>query len=117
MPRDDRHSFVLLSSATATGAGTEWDVNAAERTYQVWGTTSAGSGAATIVIEVSNKETPSADEDWTTLATLSLTLGTTQVNEGTSSVVPWRHVRANVTAISGTDATVDGVMHIAAREA
>jgi len=100
-------SVKLLDAVIATGAGPRHTPKGAtNRTFQATGTTSAGAGAATIKVQVSNVETPTVDGDWIDLATLSLTLGVTQTTSGTNSDQAWRHVRGNVTAISGTDATV-----------
>ena len=70
-----------------------------------WGVTSAGAGAATIAIEVSNDGT-----NWVVAGTLSLTLATTVTTttntDGFNINAGWKHMRANVTAISGTGAAV-----------
>lgn len=94
----------LLKDQTAvtatTGLGEDvWHTN---RTYEVSGHTSAGAGATDVVIEVRNSELAA----WKTLATVSLVLGTTEVSDGFASQAAWRFVRARITAISGTDATV-----------
>lgn len=98
----------LLSGATATGAGSAKNPYCTDRTFHAYGATSAGSGAATIVIEASNKDTPATATraDWVTLGTIVLTLSTTQSGDGFASQARWRHVRAYVTAISGTGANV-----------
>jgi len=70
-------------------------------TFQAYGTTTAGAGAATIKIQVSNNET-----DWLDLGTISLTLATTSSSDGFAAEAPWQYVRANVTALSGTGASV-----------
>lgn len=85
---------------TATSDQAEpWHTN---RTFEAYGTTSSGSGAATVIIEVRNSE----QSDWHTMATITLTLGTTVSGDGFSSSAAWRYVRARITAISGTNATV-----------
>lgn len=91
----------ILNAATATGASGSHTIDTANTTYQAAGTTSAGSGAATVVIEVSDN-----GDDWLTLGTITLTLGTTSTSDGFASAATWAFARANVTAISGTDATV-----------
>lgn len=105
-------SVQILSSATATGYSDPQQARDVYRTFQAMGTTSAGAGAATIVIQVSNKATPTltTDVDWITLGTISLTLGTTQTSDGFSSVGGWRWVRTKISAISGTTATVNAWM-------
>lgn len=75
-------------------------------TVQAKGETSAGAGAATILIEASNVDTPGAD-DWFLIDTLSLTLATTTSSDFGVFSTPYRWVRSRVTAVSGTDGSVD----------
>lgn len=92
----------LLSNSTATGssdAAEPWHTN---RTFEAYGSTGSGSGAATIVIEVRNSEA----SDWHTMATISLTLSSTVSGDGFASSAAWRYVRARLSAISGTGAAV-----------
>lgn len=103
-------SHKMLDAATTT-ATSGYEPLAGSRlmnTFWAYGTTSAGSGAATIVIEVSNASTPvnTTNVDWLIAGTITLTLGTTQTNDGFAMNAAWRWVRARVTAISGTDAAV-----------
>lgn len=97
----------LLASVTSTGAGAavgpQIDTN---RTFQAYGTTSTGSGAATVKIEANNSSATAADGYWVTLGTITLTLGTTVTNDGFATDAAWVYTRANVTALSGTGATV-----------
>jgi hypothetical protein len=86
----------LLAAATTTGAGTAWQGPSGEKTYQASGTTSAGAGAATILIQGSND-----GSNWDLIGTHSLTLATND---------RYKFVRANVTAISGTGAVVSETM-------
>ena len=102
-------SCLMLDAVTATGAGglMPWERDTVKSFHAV-GTTSVGVGAATILIEASSKITPvtSTSVDWVTLGTITLTLGTTQTGDGFIAFGGWKHVRANVSAISGTGATV-----------
>lgn len=81
------------------------------RTFFATGTTSAGAGAATVVIYGSNDGV-----SWTSLGTITLTLATTITADtntgGFASLAPWPFVCAHVSAISGTSAsvTVTGAM-------
>lgn len=102
-------SVQLLTAATTTATGGKYTPRCINRTFQAMGTTSSGSGAAAIVIEASNKAAPdeATNVDWTTLGTISLTLGTTQTNDGFVSSASWRWIRARVSSISGTGATVN----------
>jgi hypothetical protein len=80
------------------------------RTFLAGGTTSAGAGAATVVIYGSNLGTTY----WVELGTVTLTLATTiTFGTGTGGFVsqaPWPYVCAHVSAISGTGASVDVTM-------
>lgn len=104
-------SVVLLSGATTTQSGarhTAWD---AKLTFQAVGRTTSGSGAATIDIQVSNVTNPTQDAHWLTAMTISLTLtSANDVGDGQEFDARWRHVRARVTSISGTGASVDVFM-------
>jgi hypothetical protein len=90
----------LLNGATATGAGGHV-LGIPVSSFSVTGSTSAGEGSATVLIEVSNDLTT-----WMTLGTIELELSTTAVSEGFGTDVPWGYVRANCTAITGTGAAV-----------
>lgn len=99
-------STEMLTAATTTATGDTLKPARAPMTFHAFGETSAGAGSATIVIEVSNVERPTTN-DWLTMGTITLTLGTTRSSDGFSSSVQWRNVRARVTAISGTGASVN----------
>jgi len=103
--RDAWPSTLLLDAATTVSSGSAFKPASRDRTFQVYGETTAGAGSATVVIEVSNVESPGAN-DWIIASTIVLTLGTTRTTDGFASIAPWRNVRARVTAISGTNATV-----------
>jgi hypothetical protein len=92
----------ILHTSTTTGPSGPTDDGAANVTFQAWGTTTAGAGAATINIEGSNH----TSAPWITLGTITLVLGTTAVTDGFVVSAPWLYTRANVTAISGTGASV-----------
>lgn len=99
----------IVSGVIVTGAGSAYEVDRRinsnqKRVFQATGTTSAGAGAATITVEVSLTGTAN---EWITLGTITLTLGTTVTTDGFASDAAWTYVRGNVTAISGTDATVN----------
>lgn len=95
--------FTLLSAKTATGAGAIFNcADDGKRTFQADGTTSSGAGSATITVEVSINKV-----DWMTLGTVTLTLATTSSSDGFASDAAWPYVRGNVTAISGTGASVN----------
>lgn len=105
-------SVQLLTNATTTVTGGYISPRCINRTFQAMGTTSSGSGSGVVVIEASNKSAPDTgtNVDWTTLGTITLTLGTTQTNDGFVSAASWRFVRARVSSISGTGASVNAHM-------
>ena len=97
----------LLTDVLVTGAGAGKRRPRASSTFQAVGSVSASTGAATIVVEVSNDGV-----NWLTLGTIPLTLGTSATADGFASDAPWVFVRGNVTAISGTDAAVSLLMGV-----
>ena len=99
--RTNVDKVTILKDAIATGASTHYLPFGVKRTFQAEGETSTGAGSATIDIEVSND-----CSNYITAGTITLTLGTTTVDDGFATDAAWKCVRANVTAISGTDATV-----------
>ena len=97
-------TYKMLDGAIATGAGTNvFNMSTGgSRTFQADGTTSSGSGSATIKVQVSND-----NSNWIDLGTVTLSLSTTSATDGFTSDAPWAFVRGNVTAISGTGASVN----------
>ena len=99
----------LLSAATTTGAGTPSTQNKrfqTTSTVQAWGTTTAGAGAATILVQVSND----LAAPWITAGTITLTLSTTAATDGLSIGAPWNYVRVNVSSLSGTGASISAAI-------
>ena len=103
---------ILISNATATGPGVAWnprDTSAVatyvQHSFQAVGNTSASTGAATILIEVSNN-----GSNYITLGTIMLTLGTTVTSDGFAVANTWEYYRANISSISGTGAVVSVFM-------
>ena len=99
---------IILNAATATGAGAAWNPRDTTsiatyvfHSFQAVGTTTASTGAATVKIEVSDDGT-----NYITLGTITLTLGTAATSDGFAVSNTWEYFRANVTAISGTGASV-----------
>mgnify|MGYP001558102766 CR=1 FL=1 len=95
----------ILSAAIATGAGSAIYKTSPKTTFQA---TVVGTGAVTanVTIEVSNDGI-----NWcsTVLGTIILS-GTTTSSDGFTTDAPWKYVRANVIAISGTGAAVTVLM-------
>lgn len=94
-------SRTLLKNVIITGAGVSVNHYDSRCTFQANGTTSAGVGAATILVEVSNN-----DINWLTAGTITLTLGTVSTSDGFVLDAKWTYIRGNVSAISGTNATI-----------
>lgn len=92
--------LAMLKDATAPQTGERLSGVSLSRTFQA---TVSGTGpvAATVLIEVSNDQA-----GWMTLATLDAA-GTDMATDGATSRAAWQHMRANLTAISGTGATVN----------
>jgi hypothetical protein len=102
----DRISVVTMGSGITTTTTSEVHrPNGAKASFQANGTTSTGAGAATVKIQGSLD-----NSIWIDLGTITLTLATTESGDGFAINAPWEYVRANVTAISGTDASVDVYM-------
>jgi hypothetical protein len=101
----------LLDAVTTTATGPWIKVRADHpqlpyRTFQgaVVGT---GSVSATILIEVCNDQSMGA----LPLGTITLS-GTTSATDGLATQATWNWVRARVSAVSGTSATVSVVMGV-----
>lgn len=93
----------LQSAVTTAVTGSTFQVKGWPelRAVQVYGTTSAGSGAAEVAVQGSNDGTV-----WETLGTVTLTLGTAVTSGSFVSQAPWPYVRSKVNSISGTNAQV-----------
>lgn len=101
-------SRTILSAATGTGAGSAFKPNSIHNTFIAYGSTTAGAGSATILIKCGNS--PGALTQYATLATITLTLGTTVTADGAVKASAYEQCLAHVTAISGTGASVTVVM-------
>jgi hypothetical protein len=99
-------TMVLINNATTTVTGTPQNVQTLRipqdnKTFQASGRTSTSTGAASVLVEVSNDNV-----NWITMGTISLTLGTAATTDGFVSTANWTYVRGRVDSISGTGATV-----------
>lgn len=96
-----------LLNATVAGLGAAFEATAAvdERTFQATGSTSSGTGAASVAILVSNDGV-----GWITLATISLSLSSTPATDGFASDARWKFTKAQLVSISGTGAAVTVTM-------
>jgi hypothetical protein len=108
MAENQAESYELITAATITTTSAAMLLGTDSKTFQAKGTTSAGAGAATIIIEVTNDTT----WPWITLGTITLTLGTVATSDGLAMLAGWKYVRARLSAISGTGALVSVVVGI-----
>lgn len=99
---------ILVNAATSTGAGAAWHerdtipkYTYGYRSFQAVGTVSASTGSTTVQIQASNDGT-----NYITLGTITLALSTSAASDGFAAANSWEYYRANVSAISGTTATV-----------
>lgn len=92
---------VALNAVIAPVASEAFEADAS-LTWQATGQTTAGAGTATVIIEGSND----GGNTWVLIGTLTMVLSITTDTEGLAQNAHWEKVRANLTAISGTDATV-----------
>ncbi len=102
MPLHGKTENVITAATATTSTFVVFDGWHSARVFQADGTTSSGSGAATVKVQVSANRA-----DWIDLGTITLTLGTTSTSDGFTSSAPWPYYRGNVTAISGTGASVN----------
>lgn len=95
----------LINGATAVSTGNIVPVQTGNRTFQAT-VTGTGAVTATVSVEVSND-----GKNFLNLATIDLS-GTGSNTDGFASDAVWEYVRGRVTAISGTNATVDLIMGV-----
>lgn len=96
----------MHTAATTTATSEHFTPWGSRKTFHCTGTTTAGSGAATIVMEGSDVDS-SVTANWVTLGTITLTLGTASTGDGFASESSWRFVRSRISAISGTNGSVN----------
>lgn len=95
---------ILLDSATSTATSdTFTGIDAINRSFQA---TLTGNGAlsATVLIQVSND-----GANWITMHTIALS-GNNYATDGVASEAAWKNIRVNLSAISGTGASVTVIM-------
>lgn len=95
-------AYIIMANATTLATSEELLLGSDSKTFQAVGTTTAGAGAATVIIEVTNDLT----WPWITLGTITLVLGTVATSDGLAMLAGWKYVRARLSAISGTGAVV-----------
>lgn len=103
----NHHSAVkILDAATAAGVGERHTpFKTPKRSFQAYGKGATGTGAATVAIRGSNRDNadPTVSSHWITIGTITLTyaIANTEYTDGFTTDAPWRHVSAQVTAITG----------------
>ena len=90
----------LLRGATSAATGSPISNRGGARTFQAV-VTGSGALTATVEVEVSNNGT-----HFLPLGTIGMT-GTNAATDGFAADAPWLFLRARVTAISGTGASID----------
>jgi hypothetical protein len=102
-------AFSGVTSTAAIAASTPMFKESPYGTFQAI-VTGTGSVSATILIQVCNQEDTfnGVKANWITMSTITLS-GTTTATDGFSTICPWRYVRANVTAVTGTVEVIMGV--------
>ena len=103
-------AFSGVLSSTTTIASSPIYKESPYSTFQAI-VTGTGSVSATVVIQGSNETDTfnGTKSNWVTVDTYTLS-GTTTATNGSTSISVWRYIRANITAISGTGATVQVIM-------
>lgn len=90
----------LMTSRTATATGSTIEAPGPGATVQAV-VTGTGALTATVVVQVSNDGAA-----WLTISTLSLS-GTTSATQGMALDAHWVYIRADLTVLTGTGATVN----------
>jgi hypothetical protein len=105
-------AFSGVTSTTAVAASSSIYKESPYSSFQAI-VTGTGAVTAAIDIQVSNETDTfnAVKANWITIGTISLS-GTTTATDGFTTICPWRYVRANVTARSGTSATVEIIMGV-----
>jgi hypothetical protein len=101
MAQANRIPLLLTRSATADGLTFEAPGPGATVHARVTGT---GAVTATVIVQVSN-----FDGNWLDLGTLTLS-GTNTASAGLALDAHWAYIRARLTALTGTGASVDVIM-------
>jgi len=112
MPTNNGGSIKSFTSAVAGG---RVRLHGSKHVFQVTGQTSAGAGSATYKIQFSSVDSPDEDATsgddggaWVDAGpAVTMTLSATIQSDYLVIDAPWKWARLNVSAISGTDATVE----------
>jgi hypothetical protein len=98
-------THVIVTDKIVIGATAAIQPLSSIKAFHAFGSTTAGAGATTINIEVSNDGT-----NFYIVDVLSITLGTTVASDTFENYGPWKYVRANVATLTGTGAKVTVIM-------
>lgn len=105
-------AFSGVTSTTTTGTSSAIYKESPYSAFQaiINGT---GTVSATVVIQATNEDATAngTNANWISIGTISLS-GTTNATDGFTTLAPWRWVRCNVSAISGTSAAVQVLMGV-----
>lgn len=98
---------LLGTGVTSTGVG---NAIYKDSPYSTFHAVVSGTGAVTAIVNI---EVSNDGSNWlsTPMGTITLS-GTDNNSDGFTSAAPWKYVRANVTSISGTNATVQVYMGV-----
>ena len=104
--------FGTVNSTTSNGSSAAIYKESPYSTFQAI-ITGTGTVSAAVAIQATNEDATAAGTkaNWVTLGSVSLS-GTTTATDGLSSVTSWRWVRATVSSITGTNATVEVIMGV-----
>lgn len=94
-------SIRLLSAVTTTATSPTIKPWGNRQSFQAVATTSSGSGAATVLVEVSND-----NSNWELLGTITLAPNTSDSDGFSVATSGWKLYRMRVSAISGTGCAV-----------
>ena len=109
VPKTNKSAGNLFNgSRTTTGAGDTFDLEYQNSTFQAVANGTSGAFSATVKVQVSNDKVNWEDG---IVFTLSGT-ATTAASDGDVMSASWKHVRGNITAISGTGAFVILIMGV-----
>lgn len=98
--------FVAQTTTGASSAIRPENLAQTNQVFQASGTTASGTGSATIKLQGSNDGT-----NWVDIGSISLTLGTAATSDKVVSVQNWLFVRGNVTALTGTGASINATLN------
>lgn len=95
----------ILGEVTTVKTGDAIQTVDAPKSFQLIGSTTSGTGAVSVDVQVSNNNV-----NWLLAGTISLTLSTTPTSDGFAVNTKWLYARGKVNSISGTGATVTLIM-------